>query len=152
MQICCENCKKIYSYEENDGLCPKCGCYNNISHQDAVRIEQERKARRYQRLAFLEKQGSLCDAEDVGDPTASLVYAPDCMEKNHSHSHAHTGGANIPLRLKEAAKIASKKKTTSKSTVERYLKGKLGGQIFFVVIWLIVVLTALIRFFAAAHG
>ena len=181
MLICCENCKRIYSFEENDGLCPKCGCYNNISHQDSERLEQERESRRYRRLAQLEEQGSLCDAEDVGDPAASFVYAPDCMEKSHDHSHIHTGGAHITAWQEKAAAlkdIAVKKSDTSvkraaasknvaatrkapvtkKATPDhgrtsfpaQYLKSKAGALIFFAVLWVIFVLTALIRFAAAA--
>ena len=170
MQICCESCNKFYSYEENDGLCPRCGCYNNISHQDAARIEQERKTRRYQRLALLEKRGSLCDAEDAGDPAASRIYAPDCMEKNHDHAHVHTGGANIAA----AQRSTVSRSTAAYNTVSRGIpsvtprgpsarqntaarsaapspakagKRRKSSSLFFIVIWLIAVLTALINIF-----
>ena len=65
MLIRCESCRRSYDYDQNDGLCPKCGCYNNIS-----------------------------DAQDNRTYMAGR-YAPDCMEDGHDPRHAHTGGANL---------------------------------------------------------
>ena len=157
MLICCESCKKIYSYEENDGLCPKCGCYNNISHQDAARLELERKTRRYQRLAQLEEErGSLCDAEDAGSAAAASVFAPDCMENNHIHTHVHTGGANLAARQSAAATGTAAKSAAARQNPALYRskaasspaqnrKNKVSALIFSALIWVIFILIVFIN-------
>ncbi len=92
MLIRCESCKRSYDFDINDGLCPKCGCYNNISDAMAYRLEAKREARRVEACA--RQSGSLCDAQDNSTYMAGR-YAPDCMEDSHDPRHAHTGGTNV---------------------------------------------------------
>ena len=91
MLVRCENCRRSYDFDINDGLCPRCGAYNNLSAADAHRLEAERRARRE---ADLRSVGSLCDAQDARTGTAGR-YAPDCMEDSHDPRHAHTGGTYL---------------------------------------------------------
>ena len=92
MLIRCESCKRTYDFEPNDGLCPRCGCYNNLTHAQAYRLE----AKREKQQTRLREQNttSLCDAQDNRTFMAGR-YAPDCMEDGHDPRHAHTGGANL---------------------------------------------------------
>ncbi len=92
MFIRCESCRRSYDFEKNDGLCPKCGCYNNITDAQAYRLEAKRDARWDEARA--RQTGSLCDAQDDRTYVAGR-YAPDCMEDGHDPRHAHTGGANL---------------------------------------------------------
>ena len=92
MLIRCESCRRSYDYDQNDGLCPKCGCYNNISDAQARRLDAQREARWEEARA--RQTGSLCDAQDNRTYMAGR-YAPDCMEDGHDPRHAHTGGANL---------------------------------------------------------
>lgn len=77
MFLRCEECGKLYSYEANDGFCPKCGCYNNISHQAAARLEAEDHRRLTARLAR-ERDKSLCSSDHEENPGE---YGPECMEE-----------------------------------------------------------------------
>lgn len=86
--IRCESCRRSYDFDKNDGLCPRCGCYNNISDVQAYRLEARREARWEEVRA--RQSGSLCDAQD--GRTFAGRYAPDCMEDGHDPHHAHTGG------------------------------------------------------------
>lgn len=91
MLIRCESCKRTYDFEPNDGLCPRCGCYNNITDTQARRLEMQRATRLEKASAA---HSSLCDAQDNRTYMAGR-YAPDCMEDSHDPRHAHTGGANL---------------------------------------------------------
>ena len=92
MLIRCESCKRTYDFEPNDGLCPRCGCYNSLTHEQAYRLE----AKREKQQTRLREQNttSLCDAQDNRTFMAGR-YAPDCMEDGHDPRHVHTGGANL---------------------------------------------------------
>lgn len=91
MQIRCESCRRSYDFDANDGLCPRCGCYNNISDAAALRLEAQREAR--WEAARARRTGSLCDAQDASGRVSR--YDPDCMEDSHDPAHAHTGGVHL---------------------------------------------------------
>lgn len=121
MLIRCEECGKNYTYEKYDGFCPKCGCYNNVSHEDAFRLEAEAEQHQEEAVRRMEGTGGLCDAQ----PKNTFLdgnYTPDCLEKEHDPAHKHTGGAYVQAREQKNAPAytttsgLSKEKTGSKSS------------------------------------
>lgn len=154
MLIRCESCRRSYDFDLNDGLCPKCGCYNNITDAQAYRLEARRDARWEEARA--RQTGSLCDAQDDRTCMAGR-YAPDCMEDGHDPRHAHTGGANLnrdgrvlppvptvplsmsrtPVRDSYARKVNGISEPGSGADAQRSSAKKSGCGIFIAVIWLL---------------
>lgn len=82
----CVECKKLFDYEENDGLCPHCGAYNAAENLGDGHIHTEESFA--QRMYDEEKGGAFSPAE-------SGNIDPQCMKNSAAPRTSPYSALNI---------------------------------------------------------